>query len=225
MLITASSRSHPVSATPSPGGAEAVRIRGEADGSASSRSDAMGPTTPPKPVRPVPQRPSQRTRFLTQRLLPLLADGGAIVTTTSKPALVTGITQGYSTYASMKGGLAVLTRCLAKELSTRGIRVNSVAPGPTRTRMAHDALEHHPEVIPPIVNQTAPAVSVRATTSARSSPPLCPTNSAGSPARTSRPPADSECDKRHWPATSARYASGPCSAVTVARSRARQSSR
>jgi NAD(P)-dependent dehydrogenase (short-subunit alcohol dehydrogenase family) len=93
--------------------------------------------------------------FLTQRLLPLLADGGAIVNTTSNSALVTGLTPGYSAYATMKGGLTVLTRCLAKELSTRGIRVNSVAPGSTRTRIAHDAFEYHPEVIPPLVAQTA----------------------------------------------------------------------
>ena len=44
----------------------------------------------------------------------------------------------------MKGGLIVLTRCLAKELSTRGIRVNSVAPGPTRTRIANDAFDAPP---------------------------------------------------------------------------------
>jgi NAD(P)-dependent dehydrogenase (short-subunit alcohol dehydrogenase family) len=93
--------------------------------------------------------------FLTQRLLPLLADGGAIVNTTSSSALVTGLTPGYSAYATMKGGLTVLTRCLAKELSSRGIRVNSVAPGSTRTRIAHDAFEHHPEAIPPLVAQTA----------------------------------------------------------------------
>jgi NAD(P)-dependent dehydrogenase (short-subunit alcohol dehydrogenase family) len=93
--------------------------------------------------------------FLTQRLLPLLADGGAIVNTTSNSALVTGLTPGYSAYATMKGGLTVLTRCLAKELSTRGIRVNSVAPGSTRTRIAHDAFEHHPEAIPPLVAETA----------------------------------------------------------------------
>jgi NAD(P)-dependent dehydrogenase (short-subunit alcohol dehydrogenase family) len=93
--------------------------------------------------------------FLTQRLLPLLADGGAIVNTTSNSALVAGLTPGYSAYASMKGGLAILTRYLAKELSIRGIRVNSVAPGPTRTRIANDAFAHHPEVIAPIVAETA----------------------------------------------------------------------
>jgi NAD(P)-dependent dehydrogenase (short-subunit alcohol dehydrogenase family) len=93
--------------------------------------------------------------FLTQKLLPLLADGGAIVNTTSNSALPTGLEAGYSAYGSMKGGLTVLTRYMAKELSGRGIRVNSVAPGPTRTRIANDAFEHFPEVIPPIVARTA----------------------------------------------------------------------
>ena len=62
--------------------------------------------------------------FLTQRLLPLLADGGAIVNTTSNSALPHGIEAGYSAYGAMKGGLAVLTRCMAKELSVRGIASN-----------------------------------------------------------------------------------------------------
>jgi NAD(P)-dependent dehydrogenase (short-subunit alcohol dehydrogenase family) len=43
----------------------------------------------------------------------------------------------------------------ADELSIRGIRVNSVAPGPTRTRIANDAFADHPEVIAPIVAETA----------------------------------------------------------------------
>lgn len=94
--------------------------------------------------------------FLTQRLLPLLADGGAIVNTTSNSALPTGVEAGYSAYACMKGGLAVLTRYMAKELSVRGIRVNAVAPGPTRTRMiSDDVVEQFPDVIASLVERTA----------------------------------------------------------------------
>jgi NAD(P)-dependent dehydrogenase (short-subunit alcohol dehydrogenase family) len=93
--------------------------------------------------------------FLTQELLPLIEDGGAIVNTSSTSALPSGLEPGYSAYASLKGGLIVLTRYLAKELSDRGIRVNSVAPGPTRTRIADDAFEKYPEVIPPMAARTA----------------------------------------------------------------------
>lgn len=93
--------------------------------------------------------------FLTQTLLSLLADGGAIVNTASNSALLSALEPGYSAYASMKGGLIVLTQYLAKELSPRGIRVNSVAPGSTRTRIADDAFERYPEVIPALAEKTA----------------------------------------------------------------------
>lgn len=93
--------------------------------------------------------------LLTQTLLPLIDDGGAIVITSSNSAHWSGLSTGYSAYGSMKGAVIVLTRYLAKELSDRRIRVNSVAPGPTRTRLGGDAFEKFPEVIPPLVERTA----------------------------------------------------------------------
>ncbi|MET0293003.1 MAG: SDR family oxidoreductase [Steroidobacteraceae bacterium] len=93
--------------------------------------------------------------FLTQSLLPLLAEEGAIVNVTSSSTLPTSVSPGFSAYASMKGGLTTLTRYLAKELSARGIRVNSVAPGPTRTRLGDDGFDKYPELIPPLVAKTA----------------------------------------------------------------------
>lgn len=93
--------------------------------------------------------------FLTQQLLPLLNDGGAVVNTTSTSTHSTGLTPGYSVYGALKGALVVLTRYMAKELSERGIRVNSVSPGPTRTRLGDDAFEKHPELIAPLAERIA----------------------------------------------------------------------
>lgn len=92
--------------------------------------------------------------FLTQALLPVLADGGAIVNVTSNSTLQSGMEPGYSAYASMKGGLTVLTRYMAKEFGRRGIRVNAVAPGATRTRIGDDAFDRYPEIIQSIVEKT-----------------------------------------------------------------------
>lgn len=69
--------------------------------------------------------------FFTQQALPFLNDDGSIVNLSSR--LAQGVVPGYSAYAAMKGAIETLTRYQAKELATRGIRVNSVAPGPTAT--------------------------------------------------------------------------------------------
>jgi NAD(P)-dependent dehydrogenase (short-subunit alcohol dehydrogenase family) len=69
--------------------------------------------------------------FLTQTLLPLIADGGHIVNLTSATTRVT--TAGVAPYAAFKGGLEVLTRYMAQEFGNRRIRVNAISPGPIRT--------------------------------------------------------------------------------------------
>lgn len=93
--------------------------------------------------------------FLTQTLLPLIEDGGAVVNTSSSSVRPGETEPGYSGYAAMKGGLVIATRYLAKELSGRSIRVNSVAPGPTRTRLGDNAFERFPEVIDGLAAKTA----------------------------------------------------------------------
>ncbi len=69
--------------------------------------------------------------FLTQQALPLLNDGGGIVNISS--GLARFSIPGASAYASMKGAIETLTRYQAKELGSRGIRVNVVAPGAIET--------------------------------------------------------------------------------------------
>jgi len=77
--------------------------------------------------------------FLTQTLVPLLADGGRIINTSSGLARFAGAPI-YIAYASMKGAIEVFTRYLAKELGSRKITVNVVAPGITATDFTSEAL-------------------------------------------------------------------------------------
>ena len=69
--------------------------------------------------------------FLTQALLPLLEDGGRILNVSS--GLARFSLPGYAAYAAMKGAIEVLTRYQAKELGSRGISVNAIAPGAIET--------------------------------------------------------------------------------------------
>jgi NAD(P)-dependent dehydrogenase (short-subunit alcohol dehydrogenase family) len=69
--------------------------------------------------------------FTVQDALPFLNDGssvilnGSVIGTLGQP--------GYSAYSASKAGVRALARTLAADLSPRGIRVNVVAPGATKT--------------------------------------------------------------------------------------------
>jgi NAD(P)-dependent dehydrogenase (short-subunit alcohol dehydrogenase family) len=91
--------------------------------------------------------------FLTQKLLPLLNDGGRIVNISS--GLARFALPGYSAYATMKGGIEVLTRFMAKELGARGIAVNTVAPGAIETDFGNGLVRDNQDVNAYIASQTA----------------------------------------------------------------------
>ena len=82
--------------------------------------------------------------FLTQTLLPLLADGARVLNISSGLARFT--IPGYGAYAAMKGAVEVLSRYQAKELATRGIRVNTLAPGAIATDFGGGAVRDNAEL-------------------------------------------------------------------------------
>lgn len=91
--------------------------------------------------------------FLTQALLPVIADGGRIVNLSS--GLTRFALPGYAAYAAMKGAVEVLTRYQAKELGTRGIAVNTLAPGAIETDFGGGQVRDTPALNQAIAAQTA----------------------------------------------------------------------
>jgi NAD(P)-dependent dehydrogenase (short-subunit alcohol dehydrogenase family) len=69
--------------------------------------------------------------FTVQAALPYLKDGASIVLNGSVVGVSGSAT--YSAYAASKAGVRAMARSMAAELSPRGIRVNVVVPGGTRT--------------------------------------------------------------------------------------------
>lgn len=81
--------------------------------------------------------------FLSQKVLPLINDKGRIIN------ISTGTTRfcnpGYSVYASAKSAVETFSRYLAKEVGSRGITVNVVAPGAIETDFNNAFVRTHPE--------------------------------------------------------------------------------
>lgn len=91
--------------------------------------------------------------FLTQKLLPLINDGGRIVNLSS--GLARFALPGSSAYGAAKGAIEVLTRYLAKELGPRGITVNAVAPGAIQTDFGGGRVRDNPELNKRVAEMTA----------------------------------------------------------------------
>ena len=81
--------------------------------------------------------------FLTQALLPLLADGGSIVNLSSGLTRLTFPQR--AAYGAIKGAVEVLTRYMAAELGPRGITANVIAPGAVATDFSGGMLRDNPE--------------------------------------------------------------------------------
>ncbi|OII07001.1 NAD(P)-dependent dehydrogenase (short-subunit alcohol dehydrogenase family) [Curtobacterium flaccumfaciens] len=71
------------------------------------------------------------TTLTVQGALPFLGKGSAIVVTGSSSA--SGTEPAFGLYGASKAAVATLTRTWAAELAPRGIRINTVVPGPTET--------------------------------------------------------------------------------------------
>jgi NAD(P)-dependent dehydrogenase (short-subunit alcohol dehydrogenase family) len=91
--------------------------------------------------------------FLTQKALPIINDGVRIVNLSS--GLARFSYPGSSAYGSMKGAVEVLSRYMAKELGSRGIAVNVVAPGAIETDFSGGMVRDNPEMNKQIASMTA----------------------------------------------------------------------
>lgn len=74
-----------------------------------------------------------------QAAVPHLRDGARVITIGSNVAVRTGMA-GTSVYQLTKSAVAGLVKGVALDLAPRGITVNNIQPGPTRTDMTADAI-------------------------------------------------------------------------------------
>jgi len=70
--------------------------------------------------------------FLVKHAAPIVSNGGAIILTASVAGSTGGL-PGASVYGATKAALRSFGRTFARELAPRGIRVNTVSPGPIDT--------------------------------------------------------------------------------------------
>ena len=74
----------------------------------------------------------------------LEAGGGSVINVASFVALV-GCTVPQDSYTASKGGVIALTRSMAAQFGSRGVRVNAICPGPIETPLLMDWLLTDPD--------------------------------------------------------------------------------
>ncbi len=81
------------------------------------------------------------SKHLVQRLL--AADRRGWIVNISSQAALRGSTTGHAPYDASKGGVISFTIALARELASKGIQVNCVAPGMMPTEMTADTIQRN----------------------------------------------------------------------------------
>lgn len=71
--------------------------------------------------------------FLAQKAVPHMPRGGRIIFISTGINKSTAVPPPYLLYAASKGAIDQMTRVMAKDLASKGITTNAVAPGPTGT--------------------------------------------------------------------------------------------
>ena len=83
------------------------------------------------------------TALLNKYALKQLSKGGVLVNISS--ALAEATDPGSPIYGATKAAINMLTKSLAQQYASQGIRINSVLPGPIDTPMLRDAFSNHEE--------------------------------------------------------------------------------
>ncbi len=86
--------------------------------------------------------------FLAKALMDRFRPGGSIINLSSEGARLS--LSEYTAYCMAKSALESFTRCFAKEIGPRGVRVNAICPGIIRTAQSEDYLaipERHKEIV------------------------------------------------------------------------------
>ncbi|KAK1957297.1 short chain dehydrogenase [Colletotrichum sublineola] len=73
--------------------------------------------------------------FLVQKSLPHMTEGGRIIFLSSTVLVTSNLPPPYLLYASTKGSIEQMTKYMAKDLASKGITINAIAPGPIGTEL------------------------------------------------------------------------------------------